>query len=134
MSTSNTAIASRLLEIRTKLNYPQSRVAAQLDIADRSYKNYELGKRDLPIHVALKFCELYEVDLNWLVYGKTADTNEAILQRVGETVEAISSHYMQNQDDYSPEKSYKVGAYIFKQSAEKGTKPKLEAKEYFSTT
>jgi DNA-binding XRE family transcriptional regulator len=60
----------RLHEVRSRLGYPQSKVAAAIGIADRTYKNYEAGKRELPLLTALAFCEVFDVDLQWLLLGK----------------------------------------------------------------
>ncbi len=58
-----------MLSVRSQLGYPQSKVAAILGIADKSYKNYELEKRELPLSVAVKFCDEFDKNLIWLVYG-----------------------------------------------------------------
>ena len=60
-----------MLSVRSQLGYPQSKVAAILGIADKSYKNYELEKRELPLSIAVKFCEEFDKNLMWLVYGSS---------------------------------------------------------------
>ncbi len=39
-------------------------MAAKLDIADQSYKVYELNKRDIPLSVIVLFYEKFDVSLN----------------------------------------------------------------------
>ena len=54
-----------MLSVRSQLGYPQSKVAAILGIADKSYKNYELGKDvSLPLSIAVKFCEEFDQEPN----------------------------------------------------------------------
>ena len=67
MSTVLIGIGQRMLSVRSQLGYPQSKVAAILGIADKSYKNYELEKRELPLSIAVKFCEEFDKKLIWLV-------------------------------------------------------------------
>lgn len=134
MSTLSTNIGSRMHEVRMRLGYPQSKMAVKLGIADRSYKNYELGKRDLPIPIAVKFCELFDVDLSWLIYGNSKEISDDTLNRVAHTVAAVTQYYMDDPRGFDSEQAGKEGAYIFKQSVQKRSHPQNEAEDYFSTS
>ena len=62
-------VARNLLAVRTAHRVSQAKFAAQLEISNAAYKNYESGRRDLPLAVAKRFCGLYQVSLDWLVRG-----------------------------------------------------------------
>ena len=132
MSSVLIGVGQRLLSVRTKLGYPQSKIAAILGIADRSYKNYELEKRELPLAIAVKFCESFEVDLPWLIYGVATPYPKNSVRLVGETVKAVCEFDRSSQKDFTIAELEKFGNYIFEQSIIKGTSPKDEAKQFFS--
>ena len=121
-----------MLSVRSQLGYPQSKVAAILGIADKSYKNYELEKRELPLSIAVKFCEEFDKNLIWLVYGNSVpDTAQSALL-AGETAQAVFEHADANDKSFSSAEIQKFSRYIFEQSLSKGTSPQSEAKLFFS--
>jgi DNA-binding XRE family transcriptional regulator len=132
MSTALIGIGKRMLSIRIQRGYPQSKVAAILGIADKSYKNYELEKRELPLSVAVKFCEEFNQNLMWLVYGISVLDGEKSAQLAGDTAKAVFEHLDTNEKSFSSTEIQKFTHYIFEQSLSKGTAPKSEAKLFFS--
>jgi transcriptional regulator with XRE-family HTH domain len=62
-------VARNLLAVRTAHRVSQAKFAAQLEISNAAYKNYETGRRDLPLVVAKRLCDLYQLSLDWLVRG-----------------------------------------------------------------
>jgi transcriptional regulator with XRE-family HTH domain len=64
-------LAEKLLKIRNALGLSQSEMLKALGIADRGYRNYisdfELGKREPPLLVLLKYAELANVWLDVIV-------------------------------------------------------------------
>ena len=69
-------IGARMAAARAKKQASQVKAAAMLEISDKSYKNYEAEKRELPLAVAVGFCEAFDVELEWLVYGTQANAGE----------------------------------------------------------
>lgn len=125
-------IGKRMLSVRTKLSYPQSKMAAILNIADKSYKNYELEKTELPLSVAVKFCDEFEVDLMWLIYGSNQLSTNLSAKLAGDTVKALLELIDKEVLAVTPEKFGKYAEYIFNQSVAKGTSPIDEAKQFFT--
>jgi len=121
-----------MLSVRSQLGYPQSKVAAILGIADKSYKNYELEKRELPLSVAVKFCEEFDKNLIWLVYGNSVPDSEQSAHLAGETAQAVFEYADANNRSFSSAEIQKFTRYIFEQSLSKGTSPQSEAKLFFS--
>ena len=125
------SIASRLQKVRNRLGYPQSKMAAALQIADRTYKNYELGLRELPLATALNFCKAFDVDLNWLVEGKASLSKEKASQIFEDCAlevlcELEKRHISIPSIDVSTSRIAKACAYLANQCIEKGTRPEDE--------
>lgn len=132
MSTVLIGIGQRMLSVRSQLGYPQSKVAAILGIADKSYKNYELEKRELPLSIAVKFCEEFDKNLMWLVYGSSVPDSEQSARLAGEAAQAVFEHADANDKSLTSAEIQKFTRYIFEQSLSKGTSPQSEAKLFFS--
>jgi DNA-binding XRE family transcriptional regulator len=119
-------IGKRLHEMRSRLGYPQSKVAAVLGIADRSYKNYETEKRELPLAIAVAFCEKFNVNLQWLISGEEslnlADANRLYDDCVLTVLDELESRKL----TVSNARIAKTCAYLARQCLEKGTEPKSE--------
>lgn len=132
ISTVLIGIGQRMLSIRSQLGYAQSKVAAILGIADKSYKNYEPEKRELPLSIAVKFCEEFNKNLIWLVYGNSLPDNEQPARLARETAQAVFEPADANDKSFSSAEIQKFTQYIFEQSLSKGTSPQSEAKLFFS--
>lgn len=133
MSTNLIGIGQRMLSVRSELGYPQNKVAAILGIADKSYKNYELEKREIPLSIAVKFCEEFEKSLTWLIHGTTVPSLEESARLAGKTAKAIFHHSNASRNSFSSAEFEKFSRYIFEQAASKGASPEAEAKLFFST-
>lgn len=57
----------RLKDLRKKHKVGQEKMAEALGISYSAYRRYESGERDMPISVAVKLAELYDVSLDYLV-------------------------------------------------------------------
>ncbi len=124
-------IGARMAMTRNQRNVSQARAAAMLEIADKTYKNYEHEKRDLPLEIAAKFCDRFEVALEWLVFGQTADSHDAAVALVTDTVEIVFSENQSRRCNLSPAKAAQIGGFIASNSIKKGTKPIDEAGPVF---
>jgi len=121
-----------MLSVRTKLGYPQRKIAAILGIADKSYKNYEHEKRELPLSIAVKFCDAFDVNLPWLVYGLTSPGPQESAELAGEAAKAVFEFVGAHKKTYSSSEVQKYVNFIFEQSVSKSTSPQEEAKLFFS--
>jgi len=70
MSISLYGIGQRLKNVRKKHDLIQPVMAAAIDVSDRTYKYYEQEKRELPALAAVKICERFNINLEWLLTGK----------------------------------------------------------------
>ena len=60
----------RLRDLREDHDLTQSQLVEQLGMHKTTYTNYEQGKRDLPLSVAIRLADFYHVSLDYLA-GRT---------------------------------------------------------------
>lgn len=128
MSIDAVSFGQRLREVRLTRDYSQAKVAARLEIADRTYKFYELGKREMPISTALKFCSEFGVELKWLATGSGP---KLLLEKGSLVEEAVLAVLLTHQEkglSVPAEKIAKQVNYVMEQSSSKGTAPVDEAR------
>ncbi|WP_182417280.1 helix-turn-helix domain-containing protein [Bartonella sp. HY038] len=136
MSTLLNRIGDRLREARNKTGYTQAKIAAKLYIADRTYKFYELGRREIPISTALKFCEICAVAPEWLLLGNgvmdtinDVDIREKTIEAL---LDAMNAEITIKQKHIPAHQFAKQVSYIIRQSTEKNTSIEEEAKSLAS--
>ena len=56
----------RLRDLREDHDLTQSQLVEKLNMHKTTYTNYEQGKRDLPLEVAIKIAKFYGVSLDYL--------------------------------------------------------------------
>lgn len=120
-------IGSRLAAARAKKQASQVKAAAMVEISDKTYKNYEADKREIPLSTAVAFCEAFEVELDWLVFGDQENAHEKTAALVSEIIEALNAAAQDRNLALSPIRAGKLGGLIFRNCADKGTSPKVEA-------
>jgi transcriptional regulator with XRE-family HTH domain len=65
----------RLRDLREDHDLVQKEVAAFLEIDQRTYSNYETGKRELPVHLLIKLSDYYHVSVDYIL-GLTDNPNK----------------------------------------------------------
>src|SRR4051794_6407010 len=75
-------IGQRLSHLRHALGLTQRQLADQLNITGPRWANYEVGTSRIPVDVALRLVEKWEVSLDWVYYGKQAGMPKALLRSV----------------------------------------------------
>lgn len=110
----------RLVEVRKATDLTQAAFAAKLDISPRAYTSYELGERDLPLAVAIKLHQLFNVSADWLLFGE--GNREA--EDIGENVELAviaALEYLEDQNrSVSSEKAAKMIRHLFNYQRKSG--------------
>ena len=61
---------SRLRDLREDNDLVQKQIASYLGIDQRVYSNYEIGKREIPLHLLIQLADLYQTSIDYLV-GRT---------------------------------------------------------------
>lgn len=60
----------RLRDLREDADKSQSQIAGMLGIDQRTYSNYETGKREIPVHLLIALADYYQVSVDYLVGRK----------------------------------------------------------------
>ena len=58
---------SRLRDMREDHDLTQKEIAAQLDIDQRTYSNYETGKREMPVSQYCTLALFYKTSVDYLI-------------------------------------------------------------------
>lgn len=86
-------IGRRLAQFRNLRGLLQSEFAEELGLSPRSYQNYELGIREVPIATVAKMIELYKLNSQWLISGTGGpyynDPVKTARESLEEIVEAV---------------------------------------------
>ncbi len=123
-------IGARMRRVREAAGHSQAKCAAILDVSERSYKAYELGKREPPLRLAIDFCERLQVDLRWLIVGEQSVPTSDI---VGVTEQVAAALLEQAPPgSLSPKKFGRITRYVLEQILVKGTDPRAEVAEVLS--
>lgn len=56
----------RIRDLREDNDKTQKNIADYLDISQQQYQLYESGKREIPLHLIIKLCNLYDVTLDYI--------------------------------------------------------------------
>lgn len=56
----------RIRELREDNDYTQKQIAEILNIGQRTYADYELGKTRIPLDSIIKLAKYYNVDMNYI--------------------------------------------------------------------
>lgn len=57
---------TRIRNLREDHDYTQTYVASVLNVGQRTYADYELGKTRIPLDSMIKLAKLYNVDMNYI--------------------------------------------------------------------
>ena len=57
---------SRLRDLREDMDLTQTQLVEKLGMHKTTYTNYEQGKRDLPLSIAVMLAEFYNVSLDYI--------------------------------------------------------------------
>lgn len=57
----------RMNALRQDHDLTQEQVAEVLDVAQTTYSQYELGKRQIPIDTLIKLCKFYNVSTDYML-------------------------------------------------------------------
>lgn len=56
----------RIRNLREDHDYTQAYIASLLNVGQRTYADYELGKTRIPLDSMIKLAKLYNVDMNYI--------------------------------------------------------------------
>lgn len=56
----------RIRALREDNDYTQNHIAGLLNVGQRTYADYELGKTRIPVDSLIRLAEFYNVDMNYI--------------------------------------------------------------------
>jgi transcriptional regulator with XRE-family HTH domain len=81
-------ICERLRDTRAALGHTnQADYARRAGISPTAYNNYEHGYR-IGLEAALKLCDAYNLSLDWIYFGDTANLPTAVSDKIREYIAA----------------------------------------------
>jgi transcriptional regulator with XRE-family HTH domain len=86
------AVGRRLSHLRHALGLTQRQLAARLNITGPRWANYEVGTSRIPVDIALRLIEKWEVSLDWIYYGNEAMMPKSILNAIKAVAKEQRSH------------------------------------------
>lgn len=132
MSTGLYGIGQRLKDVRNKHGLTQPVLAAVIDVSDRTYKYYEQEKRELPALAAVKICERFDMNLEWLLTGKgPVEKSDVRLSQICSF--AVLNEKTQRKLDLTDEKTSKIIGFVEEQASQSNETAAEIAKKYFDT-
>lgn len=120
-------LGSRLKSVRTGAGLTQAQMAERLGIADRTYKFYELEKREMPFSIAVNFASQYKLDLKWLATGEGQQASQTDPEITAAAAEAVISALKDRSLSLPAELVGKHIAYVRGQCLKSGEDPKQVA-------
>ena len=78
----DSAVGRRLTNLRHALGLTQRQLAAILNITGPRWANYEVGTSRIPVDIALRLVEKWEVSLDWIYYGNGAIMPKPLLRKI----------------------------------------------------
>jgi transcriptional regulator with XRE-family HTH domain len=78
----NSAVGRRLSHLRHALGLTQRQLAEILNITGPRWANYEVGTSRIPVDIALRLVEKWEVSLDWIYYGNEAIMPGPLLRKI----------------------------------------------------
>lgn len=99
-----------LLNLRENHNLKQKDVANILGISQQTYSNYELGKRELPLHHMIPLAEFYNISLDELFELKIRSDREKSSEEFANGV--TMKHLIYDLTLLSPSQKSELLAYL----------------------
>lgn len=118
------AVGTRLLAVRQRAGITQSLMASSLQVSAQAYKNYEHGKRELPLTVAARVSVEFGVSLDWLVFNHWPELKASSLELLKEASAASFDMIGTKSDELVPDKFGKLVSYVYAQSLLTGMTPR----------
>ena len=76
------SVGRRLSNLRHALGLTQRQFAEILNITGPRWANYEVGTSRIPVDIALRLVEKWEVSLDWIYYGNGAIMPKQMLEAI----------------------------------------------------
>ncbi len=104
MSNEIHGVGLRMFNVRKEQNLTQAITAAKLDISTKTYIYYEQEKREIPASIAARFCNLFDIDIGWLLLGETRKASKFFWDQIEESFKVALAINRRESKNFSDEK------------------------------
>lgn len=116
-----------MLSVRKQQGMTQAVAAAQLDISTKTYIFYEQEKREIPASTAVRFCNMFNVDIGWLLLGETTELSAELWGQIERSIRVVLDWNSHENKNYSNEKLAALARLIATQSRASSQPPEQVA-------
>jgi len=129
-------ISSRMRIVRKTSDATQNEAAEICGVSPRSYKDYELGRRSMPVEVMVKFCEAFRISSDEMLFGKRPASGGAAASSdlVAEIAHAMLSVFGAGGSDEERERQVRMACYAWQGAKAKGRDFTEELREVSALT
>lgn len=85
----------RLEKLRIDEGLSKKEFAEKLKITEQAYQNYCNGKRLIPTNVALEIKQLFNISLDWLLFGDNKNNNINYKEEIIKSLEKLDNKQME---------------------------------------
>lgn len=129
-SEQKTEIGDRLSAVRSQHRLSQREVGERLKVSGRVYQNCEIGTRELPADLLIKFCAEFGVRPEWVVTGSKPMLSIDIESAAEEIVRMVSKEANERAIALSPETFGAIIQKLLKRKYEQGEITHSEVANY----
>lgn len=79
-------IGERMALVRATKRMSQKAMGEYLSVPWRTYQNYEIGSREMPVDFALAYCKKLEIRIDWLIDGNGGQRRQSGLSSLKATL------------------------------------------------
>ena len=115
-------VSSRMRMVRKASDATQDEAAKICEVSSRTYKDYELGRRSMPIEVLAKFSKAFHVSAEELLFGQksVAKSTPAEVDLIADVATGILSVFGEAETDDQKDRQIKMICYAWQGARAKG--------------
>lgn len=114
-------VSSRMRMLRKAMDVTQDQAAEMCAVSPRSYKDYELGRRSIPVEVLVRFCKSFKSSVEEVLFGKCSGSGHAPgADIVDELAVGLLGVFGREVEPDKIEKQAKIARYAWESARAKG--------------
>jgi len=115
-------VSSRMRVVRKVVEATQVQAAEMCGVSQRSYKDYELGRRSVPVDVLIRFCHAFKVEPVEILTGSRAGPKSTDPNAFNDDfATGLLAAFGSEKGDEAIAKQVRLARYAFDASRAKGT-------------
>jgi transcriptional regulator with XRE-family HTH domain len=117
-----TQVSSRMRMVRKAADFTQDQAAEACDVSPRTYKDYELGRRSMPIEALAKFSKAFHIATDDLLFGQKGASKSTPQEKdlVAEIASGVLTVFGGVEEDDEKDRQIKMVCYAWQGARAKG--------------